>query len=135
MTKEDKEDFKNFIKCWICGNNDVHTDMEVSDHCHITGKYRGSAQRDWNINLKSNHKIPVLFHNLKILGLSKALMDKFYYDYIKNMTKKIYYSEIGIASMYQIITEDVYDNFSIDKGMFGFSNYSTKSRYSNDWKS
>ena len=59
-------------------------------------------------------------------------MDKFHYDYIKNMTKKIYYSEIGIASMYQIITEDVYDNFSIDKEMFGFSNYSTKSRYSND---
>ena len=109
--------------------------MKVSDHCHITEKYRGSAHRDWNINLKSNHKIPVLFHNLKILGLSKVLMDKFHYDYIKNMTKKIYYSEIGIASMYQIITEDVYDNFSIDKEMFGFSNYSTKSKYSNNWKS
>ena len=46
MTKEDKEDFKNFIKCWICGNNDVHTDMKVSDYCHITEKYRGSAHRD-----------------------------------------------------------------------------------------
>ena len=54
---------------------------------------------------------------------------------LKTWQKKIYYSEIGIASMYQIITEDVYDNFSIDKEMFGFSNYSTKSRYSNDWKS
>ena len=43
MTKKDKEDFKNFTKCWNCGNNHVHTDMKVSDHCHITGKYRGSA--------------------------------------------------------------------------------------------
>ena len=60
-------------------------------------------------------------------------MDKFHYDYIKNMTKKnLLFREIGIASMYQIITEDVYDNFIIDKEMFGFSNYSTKSRYSND---
>ena len=27
--------------------------------------YRGSAHRDCNINLKLNHKIPIVFHNLK----------------------------------------------------------------------
>ena len=53
MAKKDNEDFKTFTKCWIC------------DHCHITGKYRGSAHRDCNINVKLNHKIPVVFHNLK----------------------------------------------------------------------
>ena len=37
----------------------------MTNHCHITGKYRGSAQRDCNINLKSSHKIPIIFHNLK----------------------------------------------------------------------
>ena len=37
----------------------------MTDHCHITGKYRGSAQRDCNINPKSSHKIPIIFHNLK----------------------------------------------------------------------
>ena len=31
----------------------------------ITGKHRGSAHRDCNINVKLNHKIPVVFHNLK----------------------------------------------------------------------
>ena len=41
-------------------------DVKVKDHCHITGKYRGSAHRDCNINLKLNHKIPAAFHNLKI---------------------------------------------------------------------
>ena len=28
-------------------------------------KYRGSAHRDCNINLKLNYKIPVVFHNLE----------------------------------------------------------------------
>ena len=80
MTKEDNKDFKNSAKCWICDNDYVDNDVKVRDHCHITGKYRGSAHRDCNINLKLNHKIPVEFHNLKnynshlriiVLGLGK----------------------------------------------------------------
>ena len=39
--------------------------IKERDHCHITGKYRGSAHRDCNVNLKLNYKIPVVFHNLK----------------------------------------------------------------------
>ena len=31
--------------------------------------------------------------------------------------------------MYEIKTEDVYENLSIDKEMFDFSNYSTRSKY------
>ena len=62
MTKEGNEDFENYTKCWICGNIDGN--VKVIDHFHITGKYRGSAHRDRNINFKLNHKIPVIFHNL-----------------------------------------------------------------------
>ena len=65
MTKEDNEDFKNSTKCWICDNDYVDNDVKVIDHCHISGKYRGSAHRDCYINLDLNHKIPVVFHNLK----------------------------------------------------------------------
>ena len=65
MTKEDNEDFKNTTRCWICDNDYIDNDVKVRDHCHITGKYRGSAHRDCNINVKLNHKIPVVFHNLK----------------------------------------------------------------------
>ena len=43
----------------------AHNDVKVRDHCHITRKYRGSVLRDCNINLKLNHKISVVFHNLK----------------------------------------------------------------------
>ena len=43
MAEEDNEGFKNSIKCWICDNHYVGNDVKVRDHCHVTGKYRGSA--------------------------------------------------------------------------------------------
>ena len=55
MTKEDYEDFKNSATCWICYDDYVDNDVKVRDHCHITGKYRGSAHRDCSINLNLNH--------------------------------------------------------------------------------
>ena len=80
MTKQGNENFKNSTKCWICDNDCVDNNVKVRNHCHIIGKYRCSAHRDCNINLKLNHKIPVEFHNLKnynshlrviVLGLGK----------------------------------------------------------------
>ena len=50
---------------WIWGNVYVEGDVKVRDHCHITGKYRGSAHRDCNIKVKFNHKTPIVFQNLK----------------------------------------------------------------------
>ena len=41
------------------------TDVRVRDHCHITGKYRGSAHKDCNLNFQISDKIPVIFHNLR----------------------------------------------------------------------
>ena len=52
MTKEDNEDFKDSNKCWVCDNDYIDNDVKVRNHFHITGKYRGSAHRDCNINLK-----------------------------------------------------------------------------------
>ena len=46
-------------------NNYIDNDVKVRDHCHITGECRGSAYSDWNINLKLNHKVPVVFHNVE----------------------------------------------------------------------
>ena len=65
MNKEDNKDFKKFTKSWICDNDYIDIDVNVKHHCHITGKHRGSAHRDCNINLKLNHKISIAFHNLK----------------------------------------------------------------------
>ena len=52
MTEEDNEDFKNSTKSWIWDNDYIDTDVKVRNHCHITGKYRGSSHKDCNINLK-----------------------------------------------------------------------------------
>ena len=65
VTKKDNEDFKNLTKCWIRDNKYIDGDVKVRGHCHVTGKYRGSAHRDCNIKVQINHKIPVVFHNLK----------------------------------------------------------------------
>ena len=65
IIKKDDEDFKNSTKCWICDNSYVDGDVRVRDQCHITGKYRGTAHIDCNVNIKLNHKISVVFHNLK----------------------------------------------------------------------
>ena len=58
-------------------------------------------------------------------------MYKFHYDYIKNKyDNKLQLLFKGTDSlMYEIKTEDIYEDFSSDKEMFGFSNYSTKSKY------
>ena len=37
----------------------------MQDHCHFTGKYRGSTHRERNINIKLNHNVPVVFHNVQ----------------------------------------------------------------------
>ena len=43
----------------------IDGNVKIKGHGHITGKYRGPAHRDCHINIKPNHKIPVVFHNLK----------------------------------------------------------------------
>ena len=65
MTKNDNEDFENSTIFWTCDNVYVDADVKVRDHCNITEKYRGSAHKDCNINVKLNHKVPIVFCNLK----------------------------------------------------------------------
>ena len=65
------------------------------------------------------------------LALSKVLMNKFHYDYIKNEygnNSTPLSTEID-GLMYEIKIEDGYDGFNNDKEIFDFSNYSTKSKY------
>ena len=58
-------------------------------------------------------------------------MYEFHYDYIKNKHgNNSRLSFTGTDSLiYEIKTEDVYEDFSNDKEIFDFSNYSTKSKY------
>ena len=68
MTKEDEKEFEKAKECHICDKKYTEKDIRVRDHCHITGKYRGSAHQDCNLKLRINPeeiKIPVIFHNLR----------------------------------------------------------------------
>ena len=65
MTIDDKENFKTADECHICNKKYLEKDICVRDHCHITGKYRGSAHQDCNINFQLSDKILIIFHNLR----------------------------------------------------------------------
>ena len=68
ITKEDEEKFQKANECHICNIKYTNEDIKVRDHCHITGKYRGSAHQECNLKLRVNPeeiKIPVIFHNLR----------------------------------------------------------------------
>ena len=63
MTVENKSDFRQSTSCHICGRKykleeleenpkDTKKNIRVRDHCHITGKYRGSAHNDCNLKLR-----------------------------------------------------------------------------------
>ena len=65
INKEDNENFNNSTKCWIWDNDYIDNVVKVRDYCHITGKYRGSAHIEFNINRRINYKISVVPYNLK----------------------------------------------------------------------
>ena len=68
MTEVDEQNFKTMDGCHICGEKYTDKDMRVRDHCHITGKFRGSTHQECNLKLRikpEDIKIPVIFHNLR----------------------------------------------------------------------
>ena len=65
MTTADKCNFKTADKCHICNQKYTEKDTRVRDHCHVTGKYRGSAHQHCNAGFRFTKTIPVIFHNLR----------------------------------------------------------------------
>ena len=68
MTEDDEQRFRTMDGCHICGEKYTNKDVRVRDHCHITGKFRGSAHQECNLKLRikpEDIKIPVIFHNLR----------------------------------------------------------------------
>ena len=65
-----------------------------------------------------------------ILELSKVLMYKFHYDYIKDKydnKSKLLLTDTD-SLIHELKTEDVYEDFGSNKEMLDFSNYSAKSK-------
>ena len=65
MMSEEEGQFQSSNTCWICEKLIDDDDEKVRDHCHVTGKFRGTAHWGRNINLQLTKKVPVIFHNLR----------------------------------------------------------------------
>ena len=63
MTVKDEDDYRNNNICRFC-EKIIESD-KVRDHCHLTGKYRGSSHSKCNINVtqKQSNFIPFIFHS------------------------------------------------------------------------
>ena len=67
MTEDDEQRFRTMDGCHICSGKYTDKDVCIIDHCHITGKFRGSAHQECNLKLRikpEDIKISVIFHNL-----------------------------------------------------------------------
>ena len=93
------------------------------------------SQKIFSKNFVAIHQIkPVLILNkpiylaFSILDLSKFLMYIFHYEYIKNrFDAKLLFTDTD-SLVYEIKTEDVYEDFYGDKNLFEFSDYSLNSK-------
>ena len=62
---EAKEKFESATHCHVC-KKPLGVD-KVKDHCHFTGKFRGAANSQCNLNYKitkKRYRLPIVFHNL-----------------------------------------------------------------------
>jgi len=66
FTRDNLEKFNNATHCHVCEKPFAPNDMRVRDHCRamITGRFRGSAHSNCNLNYKDSHCIPIVFYNL-----------------------------------------------------------------------
>ena len=65
MSVEEEKRLQLSDKCWICKKLFTDEDKKVRDHDLNTGKHRGAAHLNYNINLKLTKKVTVIFHNLR----------------------------------------------------------------------
>ena len=64
LSKEQWEAYRSATRCHICEKPFASDDTRVRDHCHLTGRYRGPAHSNCNLNYKNSLYIPIVFHNL-----------------------------------------------------------------------
>ena len=128
--KKTMENLRNRINVKLVSNK--------KDYLNWTSKpsYVSNQIFDNDLVTIPNNKVSLTLNKpeyigMRILELSKVLMYIFHYDYIKNKdgnNSRLLFKDTD-SVMFEIKTEDVYEDFSNDKEMFDFSNYSTKWKY------
>ena len=72
----------------------------------------------------------LIYVGFSILELSKLLMHDFHYTYFKNkFNAKVLFTDTD-SLVYEIKDKDgIYEDFSLDRDLFDFSNYSKNSKF------
>ena len=52
LSNEDKINYKNATKCYVCNCSFTAENHKVRDHCHVTGYYRGASCNKCNLGMK-----------------------------------------------------------------------------------
>ena len=71
LTAEEKKSYEEQDACHICEGNfcadeddeDYKNKKKIRDHCHYTGKFRGVAHSNCNLNYTVPKNIPIVIHN------------------------------------------------------------------------
>ena len=72
-----------------------------------------------------------IYVGFSILELSKSLMYEFHYKYIKNkFDTKLLFTDAG-SLVYEIKTENLYEDFYLDKDLFDLSDFPMHSKFFN----
>ena len=86
---EQQREFVRVRECHICLERFQPWNTIVRDHCHHTGKYRGSTHQKCNLQYAIPHYIPVVFHNLS--GYNIHL-------FIRELRKKVCSGSIDVTA-------------------------------------
>ena len=70
LTEKEEKEFQLATICHICEEDLLRNEktgkiLNVRDHCHFTGKYRGAAHNECNLSCRKPMILPVIFHNLQ----------------------------------------------------------------------
>ena len=117
---------------------DVRLVSNKKDYLKWTSKpsYMSHKLLDNDLDAISKNKVTLRLNKSAYIGmctleLSKVLMYELYFGYIKNKygnNWRLLFTDTD-SLMYEIKTEDIYEDFSNKKEMFDFSDYSTNSKY------
>ena len=108
----------------------------AKDYIRCVSRPSFVSRKIFSKNFVAVHSInPVLtldkpiYVGFSILELSKSLMYKFHYTYIKDkFNAKLWFTDTD-SLVYEIKTEDVYEDFYLDKDLFDFRDYPLHSKF------
>ena len=108
----------------------------AKDYVRCVSRPSFVSQKIFSKNLVVVHRIKLvltlnkpIYVGFSILELSKSLMYELHYKYIKNkFNAKLLFTDTD-SLVYEIITEDVYETFYLDKDLIDFSDHPLNSKF------